>query len=292
MADLTRRRGLPLWSDHTRFLRRHRAVVEAAVGLGLLAGVAVGVLQPATWSATASVALAPIPVYVKTSAGELVPPEVSLDTDAQLLGSPEVLGAVGRELGVDVDEAADHLAVSASAQTRVLHITITASSAADAQAATSAAVKEFVALRGEVLGALGEEPLRELRLALDTRESELAQVRERRIVLDDDELFLEVLDLRAALDELEAAQAVPADVITPAEVPDAPDYANTEVPVVSGAGLGLLLGLLIALARDRRTPRRVLQRAGPASSHHSSTDHLPGDAPGPVTRHQDAHHAL
>lgn len=292
MAVLKPSEGLPLWADHVRFLRRHRAVVEAAVGLGLLAGVVVGVLQPATWSATSSVALAPIPVYVKISADELVPPEVSLDTDAQLLGSPEVLGAVGRELGVDADEAADHLTVSASPLTRVLHITVSASSAADAQAATSAAVREFVALRGDVLGALGEEPLRELRLALDTRESELAQVRERRIVLDDDELFLQVLDLRAALDELEAAQAVPADVISPAEVPDAPDYANTEVPVVSGAALGLLVGLLIAVVRDRRTSARGLQRTRPTSPHHPGTDHLPGDPPGPVTRHQDHHHAL
>jgi hypothetical protein len=80
-------------------------------------------------------------------------------------------------------------------------------------------------------------------------------------------------------------------VISPAEVPEAPDYANTEVPVVSGAGLGLLLGLLVALVRDRRASGRALQRTRPGPPHHSGTDHPSADPPGRTTRHQDHHHA-
>ncbi|GAA1478320.1 hypothetical protein GCM10009623_27660 [Nocardioides aestuarii] len=278
MADLTPRPGLPLWSDHLRFLRRHRAVVEASVALGMLVGVVMALTQQATWSSTASISLTPVPVYVKTTADELVPPEVTIDTDAQLLGSPEVLGAIARELDVDPSEAADHLAVSASPQTHVLHVTVSGASATSAQAATAAATQAFVALRGETLGALAEEQLQQLRLAVTDRESELVGVTGRRIVLADDELQQEVNDLRTALEELEDARTNPAAVIDPADVPRTVDYPNLEVPVVSGAGLGLIAGLLLGAARDRLGTRAPPRRR----AHH---DHLF------VTSHEDHHHA-
>lgn len=278
MVDVRGRPGLPLWSDHTGFLRRHRAVVEASVAVGLLVGLVLALGQPATWSATASVSLAPVPVYVKTSSDELVPPEVSIDTDAQLLGSPEVLGAIGRALGIEASSAAEHLSVTASPQTHVLHITVSGPSAASAQAATAAAVKAFVALRGESLGALEEDQLRQLRLALGARERELVGVNGRRLVLADDELLQQVVDLRASLEELEEARATPADLISPAAASGSVDYPNREVPVVSGAALGLLAGLLLALARDRLGTRAPPGRP----AHH--------DHPSAAT-HEDHHHA-
>lgn len=278
---MTGRAGLPLWSDHLRFLRRHRALVEASVALGLVVGVAVSLAQPATWSSTASVALSPVPVYVKISSEDLVPPEVSIDTDAQLLGSPQVMGAIARELGIDPEDAGDHLAVSASPQTHVLHLTVSGPSAASAQAATASAVKAFVTLRGEVLGALAEDQVQALRLALGARERELADVRGRRLVLDDDELMQEVVDLQTALDELEDARTQPADVIDPADLARTVDYPNREVPVVSGAGLGLLAGLLLGAARDRVGTRSPPRRPrGPHRHDHPST-----------TSHEDLHHA-
>lgn len=277
MVDVTARPGLPLWSDRLRFLRRHRAVVEASIALGILAGMALALGQPATWSSTSSVALTPVPVYVKVASEDLVPPEVSIDTDAQLLGSPEVMGAIGRELGIDPADAADHLSVSASPQTHVLHITVSGPSAASAQAATASAVQAFVALRGEVLGSLAEAQVQSLRLALDAREDELADVTGRRLVLDDDELMQEVLDLRAALEEIEDARVQPADVIDPADVPRKVDYPNREVPVVSGAGLGLLAGLLVGAARDRMgtrgPPRRPRFRDRPSTTIHEDLHH-------------------
>lgn len=270
MVDVTGRPGLPLWSDQLRFLRRHRAVVEASVALGILAGILMALGQPATWSSTSSVALTPVPVYVKVAADDLVPPEVSIDTDAQLLGSPQVLGAVGRQLGIDAADAEDHLSVSASPQTHVLHVTVSGPSAASAQAATASAVQAFVSLRGEVLGSLEETQVQSLRLALADRERERADVSRRRLVLDDDELTQEVLDLRTALEEIEDARVQPADVIDPADVPRKVDYPNREVPVVSGAGLGLLAGLLLGAARDRMgtrgPPRRPRFRDRPSTT--------------------------
>ena len=85
MADVTGRPGLPLWSDYTAFARRNARTIGVLMLVGLLAGFAWSLRQPSTYSATASVALTPVPKYLTPSTTELVAPAVTIDTDAQLL---------------------------------------------------------------------------------------------------------------------------------------------------------------------------------------------------------------
>jgi uncharacterized protein involved in exopolysaccharide biosynthesis len=289
MAALTKPPGLPLplWSDYPRFLRRHRAGIGALMGLGLLAGLAFSLLQPATYSATASVAITQVPVYLSASPTELIPPEVSIDTDAQLLGSPRVLGAIGDALGTDPDLASDHLAVTASPNSHVLHVTLTAASPQRAAQAANAAVGAFIEVRRDALGALEESQLRQLRLVISEQERVLAREQNKRLVItSDDEVFAQVLDLRARLDELEQARSVPAEVVSPAVAPSGADYANTEVPLASGAMLGLLAGCLLGAARDRAS--RLGHRADNPRTHSDPSGYLPDVA----TRHEGYRHAL
>jgi uncharacterized protein involved in exopolysaccharide biosynthesis len=255
MGVVTRRPGLPLWSDHTDFVRRHRRFLGGLMATGLLAGAAWSLQQPTTYSATASVALAPVPVYVMTTTDELVPPEVSVDTDAQLLMSGEVLDAIGEVLDTDREQAAEHLTVTASAHTHVLHATVTAGSAEQAAQAANAAVNELANARARALGALQDEQLRNLRMLVgnhtgDLRDA-LEEAEDELLFSTEDERFAQVLAARASLDELEEARAAPAEVVRPAVPPRSADYANTEVPIVSGAMLGLLAGCLVGAARDR-----------------------------------------
>jgi uncharacterized protein involved in exopolysaccharide biosynthesis len=281
MAVLREPRGLPLWSEYTHFLRRHRAVVGALTVVGILIGLAGAMLQPAQYSATASVALTPVPVYVKTVADEVVPPEVSIDTDAQLLGSPQVLGAIGHALDVDAEAASEHLSVSASPNSHVLHVTVTAESPEQAAEAANGAVDAFIDRRREALGAIQVDQLRELRFLVSQQERALAKEQARRVlVTETDDLFAQILELRASLDELEQAYSVPAEVVSAAAPPQQRDYPNTEVPVVSGALLGLLVGLLVGMVRDRR-------RRAPAA-HSITTD--PNDASSSANHYEDYHH--
>lgn len=287
MGVLTESSGLPLWSDYTRFVRRHRASIGALMGLGVLAGFVWSLLQPATFSATASVALVPVPVYVSASTTELVPPEVSIDTDAQLLHSPRVLRAVGDVLGTDADAASEHLSVTASPNSYVLHVTVTAASAQLAAEAADAVGAALVVVRRHALGALRQDQLRQLRLVVGYQEQLLAQQQVRRLVIPaQDELFAQILELRASLDELEEARTQPAEVVRPAVPLAGPDYANTEVPATSGAMVGLLAGCLLGAAGDRARLRRH-QPAGPRTIPHPS-----GDLPDAATRHEDYHHAV
>jgi len=285
MAALTQGPGLPLWSDHTGFLRRHRVWVAVLMSIGLLTGLAWATMRPPTYSATASVALAQVPVYVMRSTNELVPPEVSIDTDAQLLHSPLVLSAVADALGLDDAAASEQLSVTASPNSHVLHLTVASTSALRAADAANAAVAALIEVRRQTLGAFRLEELRQLRLLISTQEQLLAKEQSRRLVIAaNDELFASILELRTSLYELEEARLQPADVVGSARPPTVPDHANTEVPVTSGTLIGLLAGCLLGCARDRtRLPRRLPGRPpGPSSS--------PGRPPGADLRTKEYDH--
>ncbi|MBS2936697.1 hypothetical protein KDN32_02950 [Nocardioides sp. J2M5] len=250
--------GLPRASDYTAFVRRHATLLLALVGLGLLAGVGVATTRPSTYSATASVSLTPVPVYVMPTVDELAPPEVSIDTDAQLLRSPAVLSAVGDELGVSAARSEQHLSVTASAGSHVLHVTVSGADPVRVARAADAAATTLVRVRRDSLGSLTLDQIRQLRFLVIAQESLLAREQARRVVVaSSDDLFASLLALQTRLDELRAARAEPARVITPAPDRGTADYANTEVPTTSGAALGLLVGCLAGIARDRSRGLRL-----------------------------------
>lgn len=285
MAVVTGPPGLPLWSDYPRFVRRHRSLIAVLIGTGLLAGFGWSLQQPTTFSATASVALTAVPVYVTPSATELVPPEVTIDTDAQLLRSPLVLGAVARVLGVPEEAGIDHLSVTASPSSRVLHVTITAASASKAAEAADAAVTAFIDVRRDSLGALTVDQLSQLRLRIADQERVLAQEQNKRLVIaTSDTVFAQLLQRRTTLDELEEASREPATPLGRAVPPDTPDHANTEVPLTSGALLGLLGGCLLGAGRDRQA------RSRQSTDHRSSSPS--GYLPNAVSVPEDYRHVV
>jgi uncharacterized protein involved in exopolysaccharide biosynthesis len=285
MAPVTTPPGLPLWSDYTRFGRRHALLIAGFMLAGILIGFVWALQQPSTYSATASIALTPVPKYIAPSTTDLVAPEVTIDTDAQLLQSPEVLGAVGDALGVDQEVASDRISVTASANSHVLHVTVTGASAQRAAAAANAAVAALADKRGEVLGSLQQSQLSMLRLLISTQERELAKDQAMRVIFPfSDDLFLQIQQLRTELDELEEAAAQPTRVVAPATPPVKPDYANTEVPVVSGMMLGFLAACIVGAVLDR-----LPQLTGAAAFAHrlSHTPFRPLTLP--TNTHEDRH---
>ena len=272
MGALTESPGLPLWSDYTGFVRRHRVWIAVLMDVGLVVGLVWSLTQPVTYSATASVTLTPVPVYVMRTTNELVPPKVSIDTDAQLLQSPKVLEPVGAALGQDAVSAADHLSVTASPNSHVLHVTVASTSAERAALAADAAVTALVGVRRHALGSLRRDEIRQLRLLVSGQERLLAQSQARRLVLPaGDELFTSLLDLRTRVAELQEARRQSAEVVRSALVPTEPDRANTEVPVTSGAMLGLLAGCLLGAARDRTRLSRAQSPAPPSGQRPDAT---------------------
>jgi uncharacterized protein involved in exopolysaccharide biosynthesis len=287
MADVTGPAGLPLLSDYTRFLRRHRAALAVFSGLGLLVGLVWSMGQSASYSATASLALTPVPKYLAPLSTQIAPPEVTIDTDAQLLHSPEVLEAVATALGTDSDTAATRLSVVATANSHVLHVTVRSGTPRTAADAANAAVDALVDVRRETLGALQRTQLEQLRLVVAAQQHALAEEQARQVVIPTvDDLFTQLLELQTSLDELDEARENPADVVSPAAPPRRTDYPNTEVPIMSGAMLGFLCGWVVSTVRDRDRLRVHGLVAARALTH-------PFDVrPGVVIRHEDYHHAV
>lgn len=282
MDVLTGRQGLPLWSDHLRFVRRHRALLAGLITLGLLAGLVWSLRQPASYSATASVVLAPVPVYVTASTLELIAPEVTIDTDAQLLSSSRVLGAVGAALDEDAATAWEHIGVTATPNTHVLHVTVSAPSPSAAADAANAAAAGLVEVRRKKLGALRVHQLRQLRRSLNEHEDLLAREQTSRLLVPArDDLFDQVRELRGRLEELRSIRRRPAEVVHPALPPSDADDPGAEVPVTSGAMLGLLAGCLLGVGRDRAG------RAVRPPSHRTPS----GTRPGATTRPEEHDHA-
>jgi capsular polysaccharide biosynthesis protein len=264
MAVVTDAPGLPLWSDYPRFVRRRIRPIGLLTALGLLVGLALSWMQPVTYSATASVVLTAVPKYLTPSTTTLVPPPVTIDTDAQLLRSTRVLSAVAEALGGTVDAADDHLSVTASANSEVLHVTVRAASGSAAAAAANAAVAALASVRRSTLGSLRVAQVRELRMLIDYQEQQVAKEQAQEVVVPGyDAVAADVLQLRNDLLDLEAARAHPLDVVGAAVPPRHADYPNAEVPVVSGAMVGLMCGLLLGAARDRagRSTSRQHQHA-------------------------------
>lgn len=262
MADVTGPAGLPLWSDHTAFVRRHALWILVLMTVGLGVGFAWSLHTPSTYSATTSVALTPVPKYVTPSTTELVSTEVTIDTDAQLLMSPTVLEPVAAALGTTTAVAAERISVTASPNSHVLHVTVESRSRDLAAKASQAAADQLLILRGEVLGALRGDQLRQLETLITAQEELLAKEQTKSTLLAaTDELFQQVLELRRGLDELQDARAETGVVLQPAEPPVSANYSNTEVPTVSGAMLGLLCACGLGALWDAR--RRF---EGPAAS--------------------------
>jgi uncharacterized protein involved in exopolysaccharide biosynthesis len=257
------------------------------MAIGLLVGYFWSLSQPSTFSATTSVALEPVPMYVTPSTTELVAPEVSVDTDALLIGSPRVLAAVAAVVHEDPATVADQVTITASPNSHVLHITVSADTAPHAAEAADAAAAALEGVRRRTLGAIRIDQLRQLRLFATDQEQLLAKEQATSVLIPaDNPLFAQILQLQADLETLEDARRDPLRVTTAAATPRHADYANTEVPLTSGAMVGLLCGCLLGAGRDR-TRHLALRTATP--------DPLPtpfGNLPDGTPLHEDYHHAI
>ena len=132
-------------------------------------------------------------------------------------------------------------------------MTVTAASADLAAKAADAAVAAFVDVRRDALGAIGRRPAAPTAAARQRSGGPAAPMSKpdgwssRRTT----SCSPRSLELRASLDELEEARREPAEVVRPAVPPGNANHANTEVPMTSGAMVGLLGGCLLGAGRDR-----------------------------------------
>ena len=260
-------RPLPELADYGRFVCRNFRLLVACASVGLLVAAGWHAQTPPTYTSTTSVLLTPVPEFAGTDPSGRAPREVTVDTDAQLVQSGPTLTAVSRAVGEDPADVVAAFTLSAPPLTNVLNISFTASDPRTARLGAATAGRSLIAARRQFLGALQPRETAQLQVAVARLDDELAQldatdVRPER----QDALGERIQVLRNRLRNLYAAQAQPGRILRAATLPTSPDPTDVEVPLTSGAMLGLLAGCGLGALRDNRQRRRWANSANMAST--------------------------
>lgn len=227
------------------------------VALGLAIGLAVGAgvyfLIPPRWTATAAIELTDISPAVDLEGAGLTRDRLTVDTDAQILGSDGVVTTVAQQTGVEADGVRSALSVSARPLTRVLEISYSDASSEAALDGTRVAASAFLRERQRLVVSalqdylaqivvLTEDPSLSTGLLGDVAAGDLDSVSS-----------LEIRRQQATELQLELSSA--GRVVDQARLTATADRGDVEVPLVSGAALGALAGLLVGCFLASRNDR-------------------------------------
>ena len=240
--------------------RRHLLLIAASVFVGLLAGAAVAVHRGRVYTATAEVIASKAPLGISPEApqvnGRPLPPTV--DTEAQLLESAAVLRPAARSLGGGrkAAELRKAMEIMAPQGTRALVLRYRARSAREASLGAVEIVRHYFALQSR----LNRAQRRRERLRLENSLGPLLRS-ERAAGNSALVTSLERPAVRSVATALAALRTVPAE---PAQLASAPSLQvsrpNVTIPPATGALLGLLGGVALALLAQERRRRQSSQR--------------------------------
>lgn len=249
--------GLPTLEAHLAWVARHAVLLAVSSLLGGLVGVGLVVVDRPLVTAEASVLLSRLPARAQLDVTVEAPPEVTIDTDAALLGSTEVTAAVARSTGTDPEAVVDRLEVRATPLTRVLHVSFSAPDAATAEEGARTAVTALLEERAELMAAT-LQPVTSLR-------DELARLRDKveartlySWATSPDNVLLTRLQAQVRfLSALSSGDQSMGRVLRRAGAVGPASRVNPEVKVAGGAMAGLVVGLGVGLVLDARAHSRT-----------------------------------
>lgn len=261
-------------SEYLRRLRRRSWLV--------LLGLVVGVVGASFWTANqaeqyrSEALILVLPAEAGTSATLVsgrTSGAINLDTEAQIVRSALIADAVNTTLteagGVAVPMAAElmeHLEVVVPPNSQVLQIGYVASTAGDAQVVADAYAKAYLSERSRAVTAAVEDARTRLTEERNGLQGELSDVIDEigelsELLTEPPELALAearrdivVSQINAIDTELATLNSVRAEsgrLLTAAPLPDAPFAPNQTVDLAAGALVGLVLGVVLAIAVDR-----------------------------------------
>jgi hypothetical protein len=215
--------------------------------------------EPQEFTSTTAVLLAPISTYIDLDPSNGAPPQVSIDTDAQIAISDRVVNRITKTTGESAEDTRAAMSLAAPPLSTVLRLSYTASSPLDAAFGASAWAEALLAERARVLAAsvasyrsVLEDQVSRIRSVLALGELDPATT----TTIND-----QVGRLETALQRLDRQVPSPGRLLTAAPLPKGSDPSDPEVQVTSGALIGLLIGLGLTARRRRSAPR---PNAGPS----------------------------
>jgi hypothetical protein len=228
-----------------------RALAGALIGMAC--GAAWLLATPKTYKATVAMELSESSPQVNLGGIGPEGDDISIDTDALIVSSDAVLSAVAADSDRSLDEIRDHLVVSARPLTRVMTVTYAAASPDAATRGAQAAATAFLQERERLI----TEPVRDYLTAVREKEvSVVPPAGEADTTELDANLWSLELRRQAALAK-ELRLAGPGTILEDARITAAGDRGDLEVPIATGAALGVLVSVGVSLALDRRKRRRA-----------------------------------
>lgn len=263
--------GLVNFSEYVRVMRRRKLFIVLGLVLGLLAGYTLATIKGNSYSATAQVEVKPVTVDVASNGLTASTNSVDINTEIQVAQSATVADLVIQKLKLRNLTAADLLAQLTVQQINtgnVLEFQYTTNSAAAAQAITEAVAEQYLQWRATQAHATIKQLVQGLQTRVNGLQSQLVSVQAtlasapRGSTAANSANAMEALlsaqisPLRTRLDDLNTLIVDPGTVIVPAVLPTSPSGFTLPLLLLAGGFIGLLVGVLVAFARDF-TDKRV-----------------------------------
>jgi capsular polysaccharide biosynthesis protein len=226
-------------------LRRRWLTVAVGAFVGVLLGLGLAQVMPTTYAATASLVVSPVVTNPFSDARE----EVNIRTEQEILGSREVAARASEILGIPLEPDSFLLTqadIAAPSGSQVLQMTVQADSPQQAADAANALSQAYLEFRREGADATIQQYLERIDAQLATLQSEAASEETLRLIS-----VLQEQRLNLTLTGVE-----PGRIIGYAEAPAGPSSPGLKVILPGGVALGVLLGVVAAIAVER-LDRRV-----------------------------------
>lgn len=256
-------------------VRRHCAALLVALLAGGVLGGAKITLTPATYTAQISVLAPPVSLHPGYTPGRPLdekkrePREATMDTEAQLVWSDEVLRRLATFPGFQAprEELRRRVDLSVPNSTHVLTIAVRAGTPRAARSGAQAVAEAYLDLRQQILGGLQQRNRESLEKYLTLLHKQLRSLpgsndelvrrttRTRR-----QEILKQVKEVQKHISALDSKVVQPGEVLRSAALPTGRDDAGQDVALAGGLGIGLLGWVMFTLLIDRR-PRRIRRPA-------------------------------
>jgi Mrp family chromosome partitioning ATPase/capsular polysaccharide biosynthesis protein len=251
-------------ADYGTILRRRLPLILAFTLVGLLLGLAATLVMNKTYQSTASVVVRPITLDPFDSTQKTTQ-TVDLDTEAQLVKSSKVIDLAKQndhQLPGDL-AVAQNINVSVPANSQVLNVLYTSTTAGGAQSAANAIANAYLQYKSELAKSQIDDQVKSLNGQLNSYNQTLENTASRLTALasnSPERAYLQaqqsvlsnrVQDTASEISRLSTITLDPGAVIAPAPKPNKPASPSLPINVLAGLMGGLLLGLAAAALRER-----------------------------------------
>jgi succinoglycan biosynthesis transport protein ExoP len=254
-------------SDHVAILRRQWRILVVLLILGAVVGFGLSMRQATVYAAESRLLLEP--TTSESTTGRMDPTEVS--TLAQLVESARIADRVIEDLDLDTsaDDLLDSVTVTTVDQTRVVTIAALRPTAQEAADVANSFATQYIEYQVDAAADVAVQTVERLGEARSDIELELAEARaaleaadteadEEQFRAQVDSLLIRQAELNTEIALTEATEVTPrvgGVLLRDATVPKAPAEPKPLRAAMLGGVIGLILGAVLAYARDRLDDR-------------------------------------